>query len=114
MPESKGKSRGAPSLQLNPVQDDGIVVVMHWFYILWCADKSLYIGETSDLALRIQRHNDGRAAHFTASRGPVALVYSEAPENRDSALRRERQVKRWTRAKKEALIRGDLAALKIL
>ena len=87
---------------------------MHWFYILRCADKSLYIGETSDLALRIQRHNDGRAANFTAWRRPVALVYSEAHENRDFALRREQQVKRWTRAKKEALIRGDLATLKTL
>ena len=111
---AKQPSRRAPSFQLRTCPDDGIVVVMHWLYILRCADGSLYIGEASDLALRVQRHNEGRAASFTALRRPVTLVYSEAHENRDSALRRERQLKQWTRAKKEALVRGDLATLKKL
>lgn len=86
-----------------------------WFvYILRCVDDVLYIGETSNVDLRLMKHNEGSACAFTARRRPVTLVYSEAYSTRVAALTRERQLKRWTRAKKEALIRGDLAALKHL
>lgn len=94
--------------------DDGIVVVVHVVYILRCARGTLYIGETADLARRVEKHANGSACAFTASRRPVELVYSELHAGRDTALRRERQLKRWTRAKKEALIAGDLALLKRL
>jgi len=87
---------------------------VHYVYILRCADGVLYIGETHDLAWRIDRHNDGSACRFTRGRGPVQLVYSEPHADRPAALRRERRLKRWTRAKKEALIAGDLALLKRL
>ena len=68
--ESKGKTCGeSPILQnWQSHRDDGIVVVMHWLYILRCADNCLYIGEASDLTLRVQRHTEGRAANFTSSR----------------------------------------------
>ena len=92
------------------MDDDGIVVVMHWVYILRCADGSLYIGETNNVDARVVAHNEGRSAH-TATRRPVVLVYSEVFENRLLALERERQLKRWTRAKKEALIRAHATAL---
>lgn len=86
-----------------------------WFvYILRCADTSLYVGETGNLDLRVAKHNNGRASAFTACRRPVVLAYSESHPTREDALRRERQLKRWTRAKKEALIAGDLEALKRL
>ena len=86
-----------------------------WFvYILRCADNSLYIGETSDLESRLARHRDGIASSFTGQRRPVVLVYYETHANRDTALKRERQLKSWTRAKKEALIARDLALLKAL
>ena len=86
-----------------------------WFiYLLRCADNSLYIGETGDLAFRLAKHNDGSASGFTAPRRPVALVYSEECATRDEALKRGRQLKGWTRAKKEALVSGDLAKLKVL
>ena len=86
-----------------------------WFvYILRCADGSLYIGQTADLHLRLLKHDDGTACRFTARRRPVALAYCEAHTTRDAALKRERQLKRWTRVKKEALIAGDLARLKKL
>jgi predicted GIY-YIG superfamily endonuclease len=82
-----------------------------WFvYILRCAHGRLYVGETNDVAARVARHNDGRGSSFTAA--PVHLVFTEAHETRESALGRERQLKRWTRAKKEALIAGDRMALK--
>jgi predicted GIY-YIG superfamily endonuclease len=53
---------------------------------------------------RLVKHCEGSACVFTARRRPVALVYSELQETRAAALRRERQLKKWTRAKKEALI----------
>jgi len=83
-------------------------------YILRCADGSLYIGETNRLDKRVARHNEGRASTFTASRRPVSLVYSEVHSDRHSALARERQLKRWTRAKKEALVSGNRELLKRL
>jgi predicted GIY-YIG superfamily endonuclease len=86
-----------------------------WFvYIVRCADDSLYVGETNDLDLRLLRHNEGRASAFTARRRPVVLAYSEQCPTREAALTRERQLKRWTRAKKEALISGNLLLLKRL
>ena len=86
---------------------------MHWLYVLRCADNSLYIGETSDVDHRVAKHNDGSSA-FTAARRPVNLVYTEMFENRLLALRRERQIKRWTRAKKEALVLGNKSVLRRL
>lgn len=87
---------------------------MHFVYILRCVDGSLYIGETSDLAWRVEWHNAGRASGFTRARRPVTLVHSETFADRIAAVTRERQLKRWTRAKKEALIAGDLQLLKRL
>ena len=94
--------------------DDGIVVVVHYFYILRCADKSLYIGQAASLEERVHTHNLGRGPAFTRVRRPVVLAYSETHEDRAAAMHRERQVKHWTRAKKEALVAGDLAQLKKL
>ena len=85
-----------------------------WFvYILRCADDSLYIGETGDLDRRLEKHHWGNCI-YTSTRRPVALVHSESFPYRETALRRERQLKSWTRKKKDALVRGDLAALKKL
>lgn len=84
-----------------------------WFvYILRCADGALYVGRTSDVDSRVAAHAAGRGAAFTAARLPVVLVYHEVVDGRLSAVQRERQLKRWTRAKKEALIAGDLLALR--
>ncbi len=88
---------------------------MPWFvYILRCADNALYVGQTSDLQDRLRKHAEGSASQFTASRRPVLLAYSEEQDSRTDALLRERQLKRWTRAKKDALIAGDLHLLKRL
>ena len=86
-----------------------------WFvYILRCSDDSLYIGETNNLAGRLARHNDGVAAAYTARRRPVRIVYTEQHSTRAECLKRERQLKGWTRAKKEALVAGNKQALKTL
>ncbi|MCH7988759.1 MAG: GIY-YIG nuclease family protein [Planctomycetes bacterium] len=83
-------------------------------YILKCSDNSYYVGSTSNLNQRLKTHISGHGPQYTASRLPVELVYSELLPDLDSAVKRERQIKKWTRAKKEALIRGDLATLKML
>jgi predicted GIY-YIG superfamily endonuclease len=62
-----------------------------------------YVGHTHDLVKRVLKHNDGHASAFTARRRPVVLVYSETHIDALSAIRRERQLKGWTRREKEAL-----------
>ena len=84
---------------------------MHFVYILRCADTSLYIGETHDISDRLATHNEGRGCAHTASRLPVELVYTEEHLNQPLARKREKQLKRWTRKKKEALVAGDLILL---
>jgi putative endonuclease len=76
-------------------------------YILRCADGTFYTGWTTDVAARERAHNEGRGAKYTAGRRPVQLVYSERCDSRSAALKRECEVKRWPRGRKEALIRGN-------
>ena len=83
-------------------------------YILRCADQSYYVGHTQNVTERVEVHNAGRAALCTSLRRPVALVYSEPAQDEVRAVQRERQIKRWTRAKKEALIAGDKTLLRKL
>jgi putative endonuclease len=83
-------------------------------YILRCADGSLYVGHTSNVQERVNLHNEGRGALWTACRRPVQLVYCETFESEQRAIARERQIKRWTHSKKLSLINGDLARLKSL
>ena len=83
-------------------------------YILRCSDGSYYVGFTDDLEQRVALHNTGRAASHTAKRCSVILVYSESHATKVTAMHRERQLKGWTHAKKEALIAGDKAKLKQL
>ncbi|MCZ6481042.1 MAG: GIY-YIG nuclease family protein [candidate division NC10 bacterium] len=83
-------------------------------YILRCADGSYYIGLTEDLEGRENAHNNGRGSTYTFLRRPVRLVYSESYDSLEKAVGRERQLKRWSRTKKKALIVGDAATLKQL
>lgn len=86
-----------------------------WLYILLCADGSYYTGTTrATLELRLAEHNSGRYDGYTSKRLPVTLVYSQWFERITDVIAAERQVKGWSRAKKEALIRGDFEALKML
>jgi putative endonuclease len=76
-------------------------------YILSCSDGSFYVGCASDLLERERIHNDGHGAEHTAARRPVRLVYSEPHDSWPAAREREAQLKRWSRAKKMALIEGN-------
>jgi predicted GIY-YIG superfamily endonuclease len=86
-----------------------------WFvYILQCNDGTYYVGHTEDLNARIAAHNKGTGAIYTAIRAPVVLKYHESHTTKESAIKREAQLKNWSRAKKEALISGDIINLKKL
>jgi len=85
-----------------------------YVYILRCSDGSYYVGSAQNLQQRVKAHNNGEGPRYTAVRRPVRLVYSEPHDSASSAVTRERQLKRWTRAKKEALIKRNTSELKRL
>jgi putative endonuclease len=82
-------------------------------YILKCADDSYYTGITRDaLEIRLNAHNQGIYGGYTFNKRPVMLVFSPYFEEITDAIACERQIKGWSRAKKEAIIKGrfDLLA----
>ncbi|MBS0503059.1 MAG: GIY-YIG nuclease family protein [Proteobacteria bacterium] len=81
----------------------------YWVYMLRCSDGSYYTGHTDNLEVRLWQHEQGVAADWTRRRRPVTLVWSMAGGTRDEVFAMERQIKNWSRAKKEALIAGDWA-----
>jgi len=83
-------------------------------YILRCADERFYVGITQDLDARLKAHNDGQGAVYTFKRRPVSLVYSERYESDTQDVARERQLKWWSRPKKQARVSGDFKKLKCL
>ena len=87
---------------------------MMWVYILRCSDDTLYVGQTNDVAARLQTHNDGFGGRYTKLRRPVSLAYCEPHVSTDDAISRERQLKRWSRDKKESRISGNRDGLKQL
>lgn len=92
-------------------------MITAYVYILRCADDSYYVGSHRgvDLAARVSQHQNATYPDaYTATRRPVALVWSERFSRIDDAVAFERRVKGWSRAKKEALIRGDFDALQFL
>jgi putative endonuclease len=80
-------------------------------YILLCADGSYYTGNTKDLRKRMQEHQSGQGAEYTSSRLPVQLLYYEEYRKVSDAFDREKQIQRWSRKKKDALIEGNLEEL---
>ncbi len=80
---------------------------MHCVYMLRCSDGSYYVGSTSDLEYRLEEHKTGFFGGYTSKRLPVELVWSQDFPSEHEAFMTERQIKGWSRAKKEALIRGD-------
>ncbi len=85
-----------------------------WVYILRLKSGGLYIGVTTDLDSRLKEHMNGHGGRTTRLDQPTKLIYQECFSSLDEAEVRENQLKHWTRAKKEALIRGDVNALKTL
>jgi putative endonuclease len=134
--ESNGPERGSPASQDNSLQgatesnpsmplrgSQGSTlslskgrraqdIMSAWFYILRLQSTHFYCGSTRSLEKRTKDHFAGRACRTTRVDHAVALVYSEEYPTYKEALRREYQVKRWSRAKKEALIAGNLTELR--
>jgi predicted GIY-YIG superfamily endonuclease len=82
-------------------------ILVYYCYILRCADDSFYVGVTDDPEQRVQDHNVGRGASWTAARRPVHLVWLEEQPTLSAARTRENKLKRWSHRKKEVLVRGS-------
>ena len=86
---------------------------MAYVYMLRCRDGSYYVGSArTTLEARVGEHNAGTLGGFTSSRRPVELVWHQEFQRITDAIAAERQLKGWSRAKKEALIRGDFDSVK--
>jgi len=86
-----------------------------WLYILRCSDGSYYVGTArGSLESRIAQHNAGAFQGYTASRRPVELIFSQWSDRITDAIENERKLQKWSRAKKEAFIRGDFESLQQL
>ena len=75
-------------------------------YLLRCADDTLYTGWTYDVAQRVSAHQAGRGARYTRTRRPVELIYHERLGSRRAAMQRELEIKRFSRARKLALVQS--------
>lgn len=76
----------------------------NYTYILLCKDNTLYTGYTNNLESRVEVHNKGAGAKYTRGRLPVHLVYSEAFDTKEEAMKKEHEIKHLTRDKKLKLI----------
>src|SRR5690348_13986202 len=85
-------------------------------YMLRCSDRSYYVGCATgdDLTKRIAEHQTGAYPGYTLIRRPVTPVWSEHFERITDAITVERQIKGWSRPKKEALVRGDWISIQSL
>jgi len=78
---------------------------MYFVYLLRCKDNSLYCGQTNDIEKRIKDHNDpkNKSTKYTRGRRPVIIVYLEKTKTLVDALKREREIKKLSKEKKELL-----------
>ncbi|MBI4028789.1 MAG: GIY-YIG nuclease family protein [Candidatus Blackburnbacteria bacterium] len=85
-------------------------------YVLRTSSNTLYIGQTNNLEKRLLEHQNktSKSAKYINYFSKFSLAYSEEYPTRTEAMKREWQLKKWTKAKKEALINGDLQLLKKL
>jgi len=80
-----------------------------WFvYILLCADDSFYTGFSDNPNSRFNDHKTGKGGRYTRSHKPIKLIYSEKLESRSDALKREAQIKGWSRDKKIKVLKLNL------
>lgn len=86
-----------------------------YVYILKCADGSFYVGVTNNIDKRVNEHQSGKhRGSYTYSRLPVELVFCESFTDPESAFKFETRIKKWSKAKKLALINGDFEKLPLL
>lgn len=73
---------------------------MWYIYVLLCSDNSLYTGSTNDVEKRFLAHRNGKGAAYTRSHKPLKIVHREEFLTKSEALKREIEIKRWSRTKK--------------
>jgi putative endonuclease len=84
-----------------------------YVYILKCSDNTYYTGVTNNIETRLRYHNEGTDKEaYTFSRRPLTLVYYESFSEYNQAIAREKQIKDWSRKKKEAIIEQNWEKLK--
>ena len=91
----------------------GQTKIMWYVYIFFCDQKTFYVGSTDNLERRLQQHIR-KESFYTKKFSDIKLVYKESYFTRGEAMRREEQIKRWSIAKKKALITGDIKSLRKL
>lgn len=80
-----------------------------WFvYVIQCVDESLYTGSTNNLEKRFLDHKNGKGGYYTRSHKPIRLVYSEGAPTHSAALKREAEIKDWSRAMKIKTLKLEL------
>ena len=79
----------------------------YYVYILECLNKTLYTGITNNLERRFNEHRTGRGGHYTSANPGKRIRYYEEYPSRSEALKREAQIKRWSRMKKLAYLKGQ-------
>jgi putative endonuclease len=116
----QGESKGY-SLPLSPLSKsaslrtklESLLVPAGWcVYLLICIDGSYYVGISDNLSQRILDHAQGKGSSHTKENQPVIFAWYETHANREAAQVRERQLKGWSRAKKNHLARGDFPAFR--
>ena len=83
---------------------------MYFVYILRTSKNTLYIGQTNNLEKRLKEHKgkSGRSAKYVKYYDSVELIYSEKYPTRSDAMKREAELKKWSKTKKEALVTGEV------
>ena len=112
MKGARGRTEGCGFCETSTAKDRRVSDT--WVYILCCSDGSYYTGRTENPNQRLEQHQMGEGSRWTRKRLPVELVYAQEFPSEEDAFRVERQIKGWTRSKKEALIAGDFELLKHL
>ena len=87
---------------------------MYYLYLILCSERSIYTGVTNNPERRFLEHHTNQGSKHTREHKAIELLHTERFSTREEALRREKQLKGWTRVKKEALIVDDKELLKKL
>jgi len=81
---------------------------MWYVYVLLCSDESLYTGFSTNPDVRFSNHTNGKGGKYTRSHKPVKRLYLEELSSESDALKRESQIKGWTRAKKIKILKLEI------
>ena len=90
----------------NPELVEGLIKMRYYTYILLCRNGKYYVGHTSNLKKRFNRHLSKSGAKFTAQNTPIKILWKQKYDTEIEAIHREKQIKGWNRIKKENLING--------